>query len=205
MGVEDYRDRIIAEKRADALAAARAAFAEHGYARTTMAGVAKAAGLSTATLYKRFPSKADLFAAVMRDAVAAHMPETEPDPTAPLVKAVREIARAYAALLSTPDVRAVARVTVAEAPRFPELAEALYAHVKSRLHHPLETRLAKEAEAGRFTGEPIMAAGQLFGMIEHGTLLRGLILGDAVDNLASSDEIAEEALATFFARWGDPA
>ncbi|QAY64471.1 TetR/AcrR family transcriptional regulator [Xylanimonas allomyrinae] len=44
----------------DILDAARAELAEHGYARMTMAGVAARAGAGKATVYRRWPSKAEL-------------------------------------------------------------------------------------------------------------------------------------------------
>ena len=45
------------------LLAARDAFAEHGY-EASMEQIAAAAGVGVGTLYRRFPNKADLFAAV---------------------------------------------------------------------------------------------------------------------------------------------
>ncbi|MCL1872397.1 MAG: TetR/AcrR family transcriptional regulator [Promicromonosporaceae bacterium] len=45
---------------ADILEAARLELAERGYARMTMAGVAARAGAGKATVYRRWPSKADL-------------------------------------------------------------------------------------------------------------------------------------------------
>jgi AcrR family transcriptional regulator len=48
------------------LAAARAEFGRRGYERSTMRGIAAAAGLAPQAVYRRFPSKEELFAAVMR-------------------------------------------------------------------------------------------------------------------------------------------
>jgi len=52
-------------RRAAVVEAASVVFLRYGYARTTMAELAAAANLSRPTLYELFPSKDDLFAAVI--------------------------------------------------------------------------------------------------------------------------------------------
>lgn len=59
----DVRDRI--------LAAGRASFFEHGYEATTMAGIAKAAGVATANIYRYVPDKSALFEAILTDELIA--------------------------------------------------------------------------------------------------------------------------------------
>lgn len=60
-------DRGTADQvRAAALDAARSAFAARGYARTTLKGVAAAAGIAPAVLQKYYRSKDELFAAALR-------------------------------------------------------------------------------------------------------------------------------------------
>ena len=49
--------------------------------------------------------------------------------------------------------------------------------------------------------DPTLAAGQRQGMIEHATLLRGLILGDEAAPLRTQNVIAKEAVRTWRARW----
>ena len=66
------------DKRARILAAARSLVAEGGWRRAHIATVAETAGMATGTVYRYFPSKAELFAEVLtnvsrreRDVVAA--------------------------------------------------------------------------------------------------------------------------------------
>ena len=59
-GLEKYRDRVSAQKRADVLKAARTLFAQQGFTNTGMAEIASFADVSTATLYKKFASKEEL-------------------------------------------------------------------------------------------------------------------------------------------------
>ena len=48
------------------LSAAEELFGEHSYRRTTVAGICAAAGMATGSFYAHFASKADIFAAVIR-------------------------------------------------------------------------------------------------------------------------------------------
>jgi AcrR family transcriptional regulator len=59
-----------AQTREDVLSAAREAFLERGYAGTTLAAVAKSAGVVVETVYRGFGGKAALFKAVVEAAVA---------------------------------------------------------------------------------------------------------------------------------------
>lgn len=60
-----------AEVRERILAAGRDAFFEQGYDATTMAGIARAAGVATANIYRYVPDKAALFEAVLPDELIA--------------------------------------------------------------------------------------------------------------------------------------
>lgn len=60
-----------AQTRASLLEAAAQVFAQRGYAAATVAEIAQAAGCSTGALYAHFPSKADLFLALMDEAIPA--------------------------------------------------------------------------------------------------------------------------------------
>lgn len=55
----------LAARREQILQAARTLFAERGFARTTMADVVTASGLSTGAVYRYFPSKSDLVLAAV--------------------------------------------------------------------------------------------------------------------------------------------
>jgi AcrR family transcriptional regulator len=57
-----------AEVRARIVAAARELIARGGYAAAQVSAVAEAAGVATGTVYRHFPSKAELFAEVFREA-----------------------------------------------------------------------------------------------------------------------------------------
>lgn len=60
----DRRERLRTARREAILAAARKVFAQHGFEGTTIADVAREAGVAAGTVYLYFPSKLDIFAAL---------------------------------------------------------------------------------------------------------------------------------------------
>ncbi|WP_027143789.1 helix-turn-helix domain-containing protein, partial [Mesorhizobium sp. WSM3626] len=65
MAGETYQDRVKEEKRVASVAAATKLFFEQGYGATSLQQIAKLADVSTATLFKRYPTKASLFEAIV--------------------------------------------------------------------------------------------------------------------------------------------
>ena len=89
-----------AETRRRIVAAARALIAKGGYAEAQVAAVASRAGVATGTVYRHFPSKADLFAEVFReasqhevDAVTAAAAESSGSAVGRIAAAVETFAR----------------------------------------------------------------------------------------------------------------
>jgi AcrR family transcriptional regulator len=64
------RQAQAAQTRQDIIAAAQRTFLEHGYTGTTLAAIARAAGVVVETIYRGFGGKAGLFKAVVEAAVA---------------------------------------------------------------------------------------------------------------------------------------
>ncbi|BCJ53382.1 hypothetical protein Asp14428_48570 [Actinoplanes sp. NBRC 14428] len=65
--VTTYHQRVAQEKRALIMAAATALFLELGYDRTSLLRIAERSGVSKATLFKQFPTKAALFDAIVTE------------------------------------------------------------------------------------------------------------------------------------------
>lgn len=65
------------DRRKNIIEAAQAIFLRYGFARTTMADIANAAGLSRPTLYASFPDKAEIFRAVLESMVADELAALE--------------------------------------------------------------------------------------------------------------------------------
>jgi AcrR family transcriptional regulator len=124
------RQQAAIQRRRDILAVAGRLFLDKGYAATTMAEIATAAGVNVDTLYAGLGTKADLFALLIETELAATaeaMPEqrrnyleavsTEPDGGRKLdiyAEAVTEIWQRMAPLLAVLQSGAAADVTLAE-------------------------------------------------------------------------------------------
>lgn len=207
-GLAGWRARIAAEKRAAILEAARAAFLAGGYGHTTLEAVAKAAGVSTGTLFKHFPTKAALFGAIVERAF-----ENEPGavPAMPPAGDPRQgllaIGRAYARLLRAAGTVPLFRVVIAEAVRFPELGETLYARGKAPYLERLERYVADEAAAGTLAVPPdgrAMAVREFLGMINDQLFWPHLLLVELAVPDAEAERVVESAVETFLARHAPP-
>lgn len=201
MSLEDFRQARSKKKRADIFAAARAAFRRDGFSRASMEEIAKTASVSTATLYRHFPSKAALFEAVAAESINAL--DLGPAEGAPLER-LRALALSYAGILCEPDTRGIVRMLIAETGSGGELSDRFYDAVKSRLGEAFAGAVLAGVEAGDVKphDDPGHVAGQLQGMIEHATLMRGLVLGDEAEPLMAPEDIVASAMETWLARWG---
>lgn len=74
------------ERRSQLLDVGAALFAAKPYDEVLMEEVAEQAGISRALLYRYFPNKRDLFAAIYQQAAGRLLAETEYDPTIPVVE-----------------------------------------------------------------------------------------------------------------------
>lgn len=184
---------------------ARRDFMSSGYASTRMEPVARDAGISTATLYAYFPSKEDLFAAVIVDAAddfERQMRNVGAEP-GPARQRLTQFMSAYAGFMSDSFVRSVFRLVMAERPRFRDLAMRFFDRGRSDFGRPLMTALSELQATGELTiDKPSWAAGQLMGMIEHPVFFMPLVTGDEVQATRPTEQIVNDAVETFMARYG---
>ena len=109
------------------LAVALEEFLEHGYGDAAMARIAQAAGGSKTTLYSRYPSKAELFQALIFDQVERASPETAlTSESGPLTLAagLKSYARHMLRHSLQEDIRRLNQLIISESYRFPELGVA---------------------------------------------------------------------------------
>ena len=115
--------KVLARTRAAIVTTARDMFLRLGFERTTMEGVAAAAGIGLMTLYRHFRVKPALFSTVME--AECGMVDLVPDPEAlwcrPPEEALRLFGEAVVTVMASPQLTALRRVVIAEAERFPAL------------------------------------------------------------------------------------
>ncbi|SEG85064.1 DNA-binding transcriptional regulator, AcrR family [Thermomonospora echinospora] len=105
-------------------------FLEHGYEGTSMDAIARAAGTTKATLYKRFTSKEDVFSSVLEWAIMRSdwpRPEPEPPDLDDLEGALTAIAETALRRALDPAMVQLGRIAVTQAARFPEIARRTHA------------------------------------------------------------------------------
>src|SRR6478736_5493971 len=134
------------------VAAALASFAERGYAATKLEDVATAAGISKGTIYLYFPTKEDLFRAVVRQAVLPNLEAAEMQfahHTGSCGDLLRTLARRFLQLLAS-DLTAVPKLVVAESGNFPAIAQFYADTVLRRAFALVEGILTRGMERGEF-------------------------------------------------------
>ncbi|HEY0264264.1 MAG TPA: TetR/AcrR family transcriptional regulator [Granulicella sp.] len=197
-----YHERVKGEKRQAAIDAAMEAFLEHGYERASLQQIASRANVSTATLFKRFPTKAALLEAIVHDfwsedAEIGRMPPAG-DPRAGL----RRIGMDFAALVRQPRMIAFSRLLIAEAPRFPELARMMLENGKMPYIQRVSEYLKGETAAGRLRIEDTQrAARQFLAMIADQVFWPLLLMPDFKVSDRETKRAVEEALLTILARY----
>ena len=199
--VQDLND----PRRAAIVRQARLHFISEGYASTRMEPIAREAGVSTATLYAFFDSKAALFAAVIEDASDDFSKRMAGVKTCegPPRERLTDFLGTYAEFMGDPFVHSVFRLVLAERPRFENVARSFFERGKHDFGAVLMAALTEMSAAGQVKiAKPSWAAGQLMGMIEHPVFFVPLVTGDEVTAARAAREIAEDAVETFLARYG---
>ncbi len=126
----ETRRRRKAERPQEIIEAAFAEFSRNGYATTTLERIAERAGVTKGTIYVYFENKEHLFISMVEDSTkAAHetvqeMYETHEGSTADLLRA--QFSFIYRHIVDDKRRREVVRMLIAEASRFPELADRYY-------------------------------------------------------------------------------
>lgn len=152
-------------RRAAILRAARQAFLDRDFLRTTLDDIVGRAGGSRATIYDEFGSKEGLFAAIVADileAMKAPQPADSPPETA-----LRNLATAYMARLMDPDSLALFRVVVGECAHMRDLGRAVFKAGPEAGARALAEQLHRWTMTGELVlDDPDAAARQFIGMIE---------------------------------------
>jgi AcrR family transcriptional regulator len=194
------------ERRAAILDIAHEAFLMDGYSGTSMSRIAALVGGSKATLYSYFPSKKDLFVAVIDRETAGlydrifNMELTADEPRAAITELVR---RCLDGLLSDPIVAGY-RLIIAEAGRFPEIGRTAYELGVRRGLERIARTFAKAIAAGTLRPcDPVQAA-ETFLDLTAGNL-HSQRLWNSVDKLdaAALDSEAGRITAVFLAAYGN--
>jgi TetR/AcrR family transcriptional repressor of mexJK operon len=198
MSRQAFLDRRAATKRRAILDAATARFAADGYEGTRVERIAAEAAVSTATLYRYFPSKLALLEAVLRDGVESFPAAMDLPPGAPAEAQLLAVARPFAALFVRDETIGLLRTVLAAAPAAPEVSAIFLEAAKARVAAGFVGAVARSVEGGELAlGDvPIeTAAGQLMGLIEH-ALFWGRLLAPGASH-RDAESVALESVTMF--------
>lgn len=203
------RGRPRGSQGAELLDIARRTFLERGFGGTTMDAVAAEARISKNSLYRDYPSKDALYAAVVadwvvrgRDAMRPHLEAllADEDPARGLLR----LARILQAGVLSPAVLQMRILVAAEAARSPEVAADYVANSWNRNIAALADAFAELAERDLIiTDDPRLAAEQFTWLVLAAPLNEQTLQARAgTVSDPALERIADQAVETFLARFG---
>jgi len=145
-------------------------FIKHGYGATTTRDIAATCKISKQTLYRLFPCKAALFAAV----IEAHREQwinLPGDDELPLAEALAQIFRIDISDEADQERVDVIRLVLAEGRNFPELAEILIEESSGICQQQLAGWLQLQMAAGRLKPADSMKTAQILMNMVFGTVV----------------------------------
>lgn len=140
------------------LDAAMSLFVEKGFAATRSEEVAARAGVSKGTLYLYFPSKEDLFKAVIRTHLTAPIAEGQARADqfeGPSAELLRSLILMIWHHVGNTTAGGICKVIMAEARNFPEIAQFYVSEVIEPTHRLLAGALKRGIERGEFRAIPV--------------------------------------------------
>ena len=147
------RERRKEARPGELLDAALALFVEKGFAATRVEEVAARAGVSKGTLFLYFPSKEELFKAVVRENAGRHLADAFREVaefTGPSAELLREFLRRWWAQYGGTPAAGLTKLMLSEAANFPELAQYYQDEVVGPSHELLRRVVQRGIDRGEF-------------------------------------------------------
>jgi AcrR family transcriptional regulator len=161
----DVRRRRKAERPKEILEAAFSEFSRNGYAATTLDQIAERAGVTKGTIYVYFENKEHLFISMVHDITKGtldtveDMFETHEGSTADLLR--MQFGFIYQHIVEDQRRREVVRMLIAEAPRFPELADRYYHEILEPCMDRLKQAIQRGVDRGEIRNSAVIDSPQV--------------------------------------------
>jgi len=146
------------------VAAALEVFVERGFAATTLAEVARRAGVTKGTIYLYFENKEALFKAVVRETIVPVIAQGEAlarSFTGSARELLEQLVREYWRLVGETALAGIPKLMMAEAATFPELTRFYYDEVVTRGHRLMAGVIERGIKNGEFRSVDVMLAAKL--------------------------------------------
>lgn len=187
------------------LTGAREVFLADGFEGASVDDIAKAAGVSKATLYSYFPDKRLLFMEVAKTECArqADAALETIDDTAPLPEVLHDIALQMVNFITSRFGQRIFRICVAESDRFPALGQAFYESGPAMVRERIMEFLREAVDRGELKiDDYALAADQLAELCKADLFPRMVFNMASTFSDAEKERIVTGAVATFMARYG---
>lgn len=128
-------------------------FVEHGFAATRMEAIAKRAGVTKGTVYLYFPSKEDLFRAVVKENILPNLEQGErlvAEHTGSAAELLALLVRRSWELMQTSRTQCMPKLMLAEGKNFPELAKFYVDEVVQRVRRLFASVIERGIASGEF-------------------------------------------------------
>ncbi len=177
-------------------------FSNHGYSGASMDLIAARAEVSKPTLYQYFGGKEQLFSAIMQTG-RDRMLDAFAHPSAQgMVRDLHIFAWDYADTVMNPDFLSLARLTIAEAQRFPEIGRAYQSSGPDRLLGGIMEYLTAQRDAGRLRFDDAeLAAQDLWALILSAPRNQALHIPDPLPTRAQIARYLNNGLRVFLAAY----
>jgi TetR/AcrR family transcriptional repressor of mexJK operon len=195
-------------KRRQVIDAATELFLTQGYGAVSMDAVARAAGVSKATLYAHFASKEALFATIMRDRSANNQLDASlfPEHVSNLRATLETMGRRITRFMLQERTLAIYRIALAEAARFPELGRTFFDNGPGKFCTHGPAWLARQQAAGLLRAVDLdVASNQFLALLRSGLFLRASLALEPAPTEAEIDATVAAAVDTWLRAFGTPA
>jgi AcrR family transcriptional regulator len=161
----ETRRRRKAERPQEILEAAFIEFSRNGYALTTLDQIAERAGVTKGTIYVYFENKEHLFISMVREItktsldIVQGMFESHEGSTADLLRA--QFSFIYQHIVEDTRRREVVRMLIAEAPRFPALADRYHDEILRPCLDMLRRAIQRGVDRGEIRNTAIINSPQV--------------------------------------------
>lgn len=187
------------------LEGARSVFMADGFEGASVDDIARAAGVSKATLYSYFPDKRLLFMEVANTECARQSQDAidNIDVTAAPRDVLCQVGRHFLKFITSKFGQQVFRICVAESDRFPEIGRAFYKSGPERMRAEMGEYFRAAVERGELQIEDFTLAADQFGELCKADIWPRLMFG-VIDTVTDADinRVVDSAVETFLARYG---
>jgi len=175
-------------------------FLRDGYEQTSIDAILVRSGGPTATLYAYFPTKQDLFRAVIDSVVFNSQRPDEFDVAADARVVLTEFAASRLRVVLSPQHRAILGLIIAERERFPDLAAMYLERGPQRSHGLLVAHLEALRRHGHIDIADVNEAAEFFiGMLKQRWNAQLLLVAAPVPSDTAIREHAERVVGRFLA------